>query len=211
MSRYRNAALVPLFLLLLACLAGCTGAPAPSREVPGWVRVVPHEREGRSLFVGGVSLAMDREAGIAAAEADGRSQIHLHATRECTELFTLGHKMSGVETTARERLDYKSSIAATYGDRMAEAARQDSVFFQPCGDAPRPAQREGTDSGGPICQVFVLLSVEAASWDRELGEILAVEKRRRAEHGEKNLAELAEWMIRQILEEEPEVARERSR
>lgn len=211
MSGLRSAALVPLFLVALACLTGCTSAPALSPEVPGWVRVVLREREGRSLFVGGVSFAMDRETGIESAEADGRSQIHLHATSEFTDLFTLGHKKSGVETTAKERLDFKRSISATYGNRMAEAARQDSVFFRPCGDAPGAVPRKGSDSGGPMCQVFVLLSVDVASWDRELGEILAVEKRRRKEQGEENLAELAEWMIRQILEDEPEAAREHSR
>jgi len=198
-------------LFLLACLVGCTGAPARSHEVPGWVRVVPHERAGRSLFVGGVSFALDRETGIEGAEADGRSQIHLHATSEFTDLFTLGHKKSGAETTAKERLDFKRSVAAVYGNRMSEVARQDSVYFQPCGDAPGAAPREGADSGEPVCQVFVLLSVDVASWDSELGEILAVEKRRRTEQGEGSLAELAEWMIRQILEEEPDVAREHSR
>lgn len=211
MSGFRNAALVPLFLIVLAGLSGCTGAPALNQEVPGWVRVVPHEREGRSLFVGGLSFATDRETGIEGAEADGRSQVHLHATSKFTELFNLGHKKSGAETTAKERLDFKRSITASYGNRMADAARQDSVFFRPCGDALPAASREGTDSGGPICQVFVLLSVDVASWDRELGEILAVEKRRRADQGEGNLAKLAEWMTRQILEEEPEVSREHSR
>ena len=211
MSGSRNAALVTLFLMVLVCLSGCTGAPALNRELPGWVRVVPHEREGRSLFVGGMSFSTDRETGIEGAEADGRSQVHLHATSKFTDLFNLGHKKSGVETTAKERLDLKRSISSSYGNRMAEVARQDSVFLRPCGDAAPAAPREGTDSGGPICQIFVLLSVDVASWDRELGEILAVEKRRRADDGEGNLAELAEWMMRQVLEEEPEVSREHSR
>jgi hypothetical protein len=55
------------------------------------------------------------------------------------------------------------------------------------------------------------MSIDAGYWHRELGEVLAAEKRRRTEEGEERLADLAEWLIRQILEEEPAAARERSR
>ena len=69
------------------------------------------------------------------------------------------------------------------------------------------------DSDGCIDQTdaFDLLSLDEASWDRELAEVLALEKRRREAEGEENLAEFAEWLIRQILEEEPVGARKRSR
>lgn len=211
MSGYRNAALVPLFLVLLACLTGCTGARTLSSEVPGWVRVVLPERDGRSLFVGGMSLATDPETGIEGATADAQSQIHLEAIREFTELFNLAHQESGVETSAMDRLGFKNSITAIYGDRMGEVARLDSVFYRPCGEALGSEGHAGADSAAPVCQVFVLLSLDEASWDRELAEVLALEKRRREAEGEENLAEFAEWLIRQILEEEPVGARKRSR
>ncbi len=209
MSGFRNAALVLLFLVLLAHLAGCTGARTLSHEVPGWVRVVPLERDGRSLFVGGLAFAIDPETGIEGATADAGSQIYLTATREFTDLFNRGIQKSGVETSPIERLDFKNAISGVYGDRMVGAARQDSVFYRPCGDAAEG--RAGAGSASPVCQVFVLMSIDGACWDRELWEVLAAEKRRRTDEGEENLADLAEWLIRQILEEEPKGAEERSR
>ncbi len=211
MSGFRNAALVLLLLVPLAQLTGCTGARTLSHEVPGWVKIVLPEHDGRSLFVGGMSLATDPETGIEGATADARSQVHLEATSEFTELFNLSIQKSGVETSAMERRDFKNSITAVYGDRVAELARQDSVFYRPCGDATGAARRAGADYGAPICGIFVLMSVDVAEWDRVLGEVLEVEKRRRMAEGEENLAELAEWLSRQVLEEQPERTRERSR
>lgn len=212
MSGFRNAALVLPFVVLLAHLTGCTGAPTLRHEVPDWVRVVVPERDGRTFFVGGMAFAADPETGIDGAAGDAGSQIHLSATREFTELFNRGIQKSGVETTPIERLDFKNSIIAVYGDRMAGTARQDSVFYRPCGDAGGTEGRAGTGgSASPVCQIFVLMSMDAGEWHRQLGEVLATEKRRRTEAGEEKLGDLAEWLIRQILEEEPAAARERSR
>ena len=206
MSVFRNAALV-LLVVLLAHLGGCTGARTMSREIPGWVRVVLPEREGRLLFVGGAAFATDPETGIEAARADAGSQIYLRATREFTDLFNFSTARSGVETTPIERLDFKNVVSAAYGGRMTEIARQDSVFYRSCGDE----SGAGADSASPVCEIFVLMSIDATRWDRELGEILAVEKRRRADEGERNLADVAEWMMRQVLEGEPEGAEEHTR
>ncbi len=211
MSGFRNAALVLLFLVLLAHLTGCAGSRTPSHEVPGWVRLVPPERDGRSLFVGGLAFAIDPETGIEGATADAGSQIYLTATREFTDLFNRGIQKSGVETSPIERLDFKNSVVAAYGDRMVGSARQDSVFYRPCGDEGDAERRVGAGSLSPVCQVFVLMSIDAGEWHRELGDVLAAEKRRRTEEGEENLADLAEWLVRQILEEEPEGAEERLR
>jgi len=209
MSGFRNAALVLLFLVLLAHLTGCSAPRTMSHEVPDWVKVVPPERDGRTLFVGGVAFATDPETGIDGAVADAGSQIYLRATRAFTDLFNRGIKKSGVETTAIQRLDFKNAVVAVYGDRMAGTARQDSVFYRACGDGAQTEGRAGATS--PVCQIFVLMSIDVGYWHRELGEVLAVEKRRRTEEGEERLADLAEWLIRQILEEEPTAARERSR
>ncbi len=215
MSVFRNAGLVLLFLVLLAHLTGCTGARTMSsemgREVPGWVRVVLPEHEGRTLFVGGVAFATDPETGIEGAAADAGSQIYLSATQAFTELFNRGIQKSGVETTPVERLHFKNAVIAVYGDRMAATARQDSVYYRPCGDEAGAEGLAGAGSTSPVCQIFVLMSVDAGEWHRGLGEVLAKEKRRRTEEGEGNLADLAEWLIRQTLEEEPAAARERSR
>jgi len=211
MSGFRNAALVLLLLVLLAHLTGCTGARTLSQEIPGWVRVVQPEHDGRMLFVGGVAFATDPETGIEGAAADAGSQIYLRATRAFTELFNRGIQKSGVETTAIERLDFKNAVIAVYGDRMTATARQDSVYYRTCGDEGGAEGRAGAGSTSPVCQVFVLMSIDTGEWHHGLGEVLAKEKRRRTEEGEGNLANLAEWLIRQTLEEEPAAARERSR
>ncbi len=91
---------------------------------------------------------------------------------------------------------------------MAEVARQDSAFHRPCGDADA---EDGRGAGGPVCQVFVLMSVGVDEWDGKLRELLAIQKRRRREEGEPRLAEFAEWLARQTLEGQPEGARERAR
>lgn len=211
MSGFRNAAPVLVLLVLLGHLTGCTGARTLSHEVPDWVRVVPPERDGRSLFVGGLAFAIDPETGIEGATADACSQIHLRATRAFTDLFNRGVQRSGVETSPIERLDFKNSVIGVYGDHMAGTASQDSVFYRPCGDEGSAEQRAGAGPASPVCQIFVLMSIDVASWDRELGDVLAAEKRRRMDEREENLVDFAEWLIRQILEEEPEGAEERSR
>ncbi|MFH1690815.1 MAG: hypothetical protein ABIE42_11375 [Candidatus Eisenbacteria bacterium] len=182
-----------------------------SQEPPGWVRVVVPERDGRSLFVGGVALAVDPESGIEEAAADARSQIHLAATKRFIDLFTLAVRESGIETTAMERLDLKNAITGDYGLRMAEAARQDSVFYRPCGETAGAAAPAAGGSGAPVCQVFVLMSLDARDWGSKLGELLAVQKRRRTEEGEAQLAEFAGWLTRQAIEDQPEGAEEHSR
>jgi hypothetical protein len=204
----RNAVLALLFPVLLVHLGGCSAAQAPSHEIPDWVRVVVPERDGRSLFVGGASFAATPEAGIEVAADDARSQIHLAATGRFTDLFNSAVHESGIETTAIQRLDFKSAVTADYGLWMAEVARQDSVFYRPCGDADGD---ERPEAGAPVCQVFVLMSIGVDEWDGRLRELLSVQKKRRREEGELQLAEFADWLARQTLGGKPEGARERSR
>jgi hypothetical protein len=208
---HRNAVLAVSSLALLAHLGGCTGAHTLSHEPPDWVRVVVPERDGRSLFVGGVAFAVDPETGIGAAAADARSQIHLAATKRFTDLFSRGVQESGIETTAAQRLDFKNSITDDYGPRMAEAARQDSVFWRACGETGGAEEAEASSPGTPVCQVFVLVSVDVDDWGSKLGELLDVQKRRRREEGEERLAEFAGWLMREALGGQPAGARERSR
>lgn len=204
----RNAVLASLFPVLLISLGGCASSPAPSREVPDWVRVVVPEREGRSLFVGGAAFASTPEAGIEAAIADARSQVHLEATARFTDLFNRAVHESGIETTAVERLDFKNAVTRDYGLRMAEVSRQDSVFHRPCGDA---GGRERPVVDAPVCQVFVLLSVGVDEWGSELRELLETQKTRRREEGQLHLVEFAQWLARETLAGQPEETRERSR
>lgn len=210
MHRLAYVALVLLPFALLMNLAGCAAAPPPAtgHELPDWVRIVVPERDGRAFFVGGVSFAVDAEDGIRAAEGDARSQIHLKAVRRFTQVFNKGIQGSGVETEPIQRMDLKNAISGTYGDRMTERAVREKSYHRPCGDAEGEGATDGDGSGAPVCQVFVLMSVGDDEWDSVMGEVMAVEKRRRVEEGENNLAEYIDWMMREVLEKKPEGVRE---
>jgi len=210
----RIPAVAALVVIAFFSLAGCTRAPATvapgsAAGVPMWVRLVPPERDGRTLFVGGVSFAADSESGVAAAEADAGSQIELSARQRFLDRFNPAISRSGIETTAIERLHFKDRVTKAYAERMVVGARCDSVFYRACGD--RTGGTDPSHDGGPVCPVFVLMTVGASDWDTVLADVLATEKRRQAEEGADNMAQFAEYLIRQVLEEQAQSARERSR
>jgi hypothetical protein len=215
MDRLRNAALAFVLVAFCTHLAGCaaggTGGSerAGGHELPDWVRIVVPEKDGRAFFVGGVSFAVDAEAGIRAAEADAHSQIHLKAVRHFTQVFNKGIQGSGVETEPIQRMDLKNAISNTYGNRMTEMAVREKLYHRPCGDSDGESAPAEDGSGAPVCQVFVLMSVGDTEWDSVLGEVMAIEKRRRAEEGEDNLVEYIDWMMREVLEQKTEEDRER--
>jgi len=212
MIRLRNAALVLLLSILFAHLAGCAGsAPVATQELPDWVRISVPELDGTLYFVGGTSFAVDVQAGTREAVADARSQIHLKATQDFTDLFNSAIRGSGVETTAIERLEIKNSITGSYPGRMGDIAAQDDVYHRPCGDAPGASQSGDDGTEGPVCQMFVRLSIERAAWDGGLMELMVTEKQRRIDEGQEHLADYVEWMIRQIADKEPPGAREHQR
>jgi hypothetical protein len=214
MLRPWNRALL-LLPILIACVAGCAGtAPAPEEkelEFPDWVRIAVPEKDGRLQFVGGVAFAVNEAAGIREAIADARSQIHLSATHDFTEIFNRAIRGSGVETEAIERLDIKNSITGTYGHQMADLASQDDVYFRPCGDAAQAGPADGEAANEPVCQIFVLMSVSREEWDNGLVELLMLEKARRIEEGQDHLADYVEWMAREVTGGEPPEARKRER
>jgi len=198
MSRTETPIFVLLLLCSIVCAAGCAGtreaevATEETNVLPEWVRIAVPERDGRSQFVGGVSVATDLAAGVEAADTDARSQIHQAATRRFTDAFNRCVQTSGVETTPMERLDVKNSISHEYGTTMSELARLDGSYHRPCdGEA-------GED--GPVCQVFALLSVGADEWDVVLAELLSNEKRRRADEGQDHLVDFLEFMMRAVRE-----------
>jgi hypothetical protein len=201
MSCKRAAVLALLLLCSLVVFTGCAGTRTSEGRasavstLPDWVTIAMPEEDGRSLFVGGTSFAADIESGLDEAENDALSQVHNAAVHRFTNRFNQGIRVVGIETTPVERLDLKNSISGPYADRMEALARTDDQFYRPCGD-------DGTTAGeGPVCQVFVLVSVGLEDWDSALIETLVEEKRRRDEEGQGNLSELLEHMIRAISEE----------
>jgi hypothetical protein len=192
-----RASIVALAALVLS---GCSpsppagGVPSGANELPGWVRMSVPVRDGRSIFVGGVSVAGDPESAIQAAEADARSQLHLSAVERANGVFDRGIARSNIETTAMERLEFKRSLSNDYADRIVGAARRDSVYYRPCGES-------SAGSTTAVCEAFVQISLDDADWDTMLAQALASEKARRREEGQSKLAELAEWLSRQLGEE----------
>ena len=181
----------------IAVVAGCAGpasesdaaaVDAAAEDLPEWVRIVPRSTGGATCFVGGVSMAADAETGIELATADALSQIANEAARRVSDLHTRGVTRSGVVTTPEERLFIKSDLTDAYSERMQAAAVREKVYHRPCGDA-------GEGGGqGPVCQVFVLVSVQEENWDRELTDsLLAVRKSRRMQSA---TVELLDWMLR---------------
>jgi len=206
MIRNRTAAIALALFSLAALCAGCAGtreaAPVVGESgLPVWVKIVVPEVDGRTRFVGGVSFAEDVESGLEAATIDAQTQVHLHATRYFTDGFTMCVQKSGVETTAMERLEIKNAITNEYGERMVGLGRVDDRYHEPCA--------ESLSADGPVCRVFVLMTVGADEWDTVLAELLAGHKRRYVEDGKGHLADFLEWMIRRALEEEAARGRER--
>ena len=194
MFRIRVTALILAALAVLA--AGCAGTgPAKgdgSAALPEWVRVVLYEVDGRTQFVGGVAMADDVTSGLEAAKNDALSQIHAVAARRFGDLFTRSALNSGIETTAMERLDFRGTVAENYASRMQEAAGVDKSYWRPCGGA------SGAKAEGPVCQAFVLVSVDASLWDSELKAALQQAQRNWFEEGRRNLAKLADWLTVEI-------------
>jgi hypothetical protein len=218
MHRLLNAAVTLALVALSMQFTGCAARQAGGAqlssgraELPRWVRVVEPEKDGRYLFVGGVSFAADLDSGIEAADADARSQVHLKATRLFTDYFNEAVRKGEVETTPIDRLDLKNSVTSVYGNLMAEKARQDTVFYRPCGGDGQPGSPAEGRQDGPVCQIFVLVSLDGGDWNRVLGEVLAAEKRRRVENGQTSVAEFIDAIMHDALEKQPEEAREQSR
>ena len=202
--------MLPRRLLLTALLAalpavalvsGCAGTASESdagaadaaagvalEELPGWVRIVPRSAAGATCFVGGVSMAVDAQTGIELATADALSQIANEAAVRVNDIYTRGVSRSGVVTTPEERLFIKNDLTDAYSERMLAAAVRENEYHRPCGGPEEEGVR------GPVCQVFVLVSVQEDIWDRELADsLIEVRKSRRAQS---TAVELLDWMLR---------------
>ena len=103
-------------LLAVSVLAGCSTtdtkpltSPVAAQTLPGWVLVVPVEEDGRSVYVGGCTMALTAEEGIAVALNDVLLQVTSAAGSQFTDVFTGSPKLSGVTTTGIDRLDFRET------------------------------------------------------------------------------------------------------
>jgi hypothetical protein len=184
--------------LIYACSCGCggVGREAAARDaLPDWVRVLAPEKDGRSQFVGGVSMADDLETGLEAATADARSQVYAEAARRAGVVISRGSSRSDIETTAVERLDIRNRVNQMYGSAMEESATRDQEYYRPCG---------GAEGESPVCSVFVLVSVDSAAWDRVLGDTFETLRWEWEEEGSRNKADLAVWILEHLVDPQRE-------
>ncbi|MBD3368338.1 MAG: hypothetical protein GF405_09260 [Candidatus Eisenbacteria bacterium] len=178
-------------LLSAAVLAGCGGPPAVEEpvedrsELPRWVRIVPVESEGRSWFVGAVSMASSREEAIRQARLDALSQVSRSARQRFASLIAKANAGSGVTLTPIERFQLTDAGREMYASRVEEAAVMEGTHVEPC--------IEGLETA---CQTYVLVGVPVEAWDRELSETLQKLRREEAEAGRETGVEYLDWMLR---------------
>jgi hypothetical protein len=205
-----DARLVLLVVVPFFVLSGCapgstsTDSPAGGEPLPLWVRLVLPSRDGRSIFVGGVSFALDPDQGVGAAVADAESKLVLEAGTRFKQHFDRNQANSGVETTAMERMGFKRRVSDRYGERMLELARRDSVYHTPC---VAPEDDAGAHGSAAVCRAFAMISVDESAWDTVMAEALLAEKQRLRGEERPALAELAEWLARVLLEPVPREGR----
>lgn len=191
-------------LLVCACSCGCGGSGrevAARARVPGWVSIVLPEKDGRTLFVGGVSVADNAEAGVEAAVADAHSQLHSEVARRVGVFISRGTSRSGIETTGVERMELRKILTNRYAERMQQASRRDSVYYRPCGEVEGVSPSGTSEFGeGPVCQVFALVSVDTAQWELSLQEVITGLRKELQEDGKSHLADLTDWISEHLLE-----------
>ncbi len=193
-----------LMMLVAVALGGCgavaetsAGGAPDLRRLPDWVLIVPVEEDGRSLFVGGCTMALTAAEGIETARGDARLQITSAARSGFMDVFGLSPRESGVTTTAIDRLDFKEMGLALYPEAMERSSSLDRVYVRSCltreiWDLERVPEDGEID--GAVCSVFVRVSCDADGWERNLSETLREMRRSFESSGHGNLAELADWI-----------------
>ncbi len=197
-------------LLAAAFLAGCSpkaqtsvASPDASQTLPGWVLVVPVEEDGRSVFVGGCSMALNAAEGVEAAGTDARLQIASAAGSLFTDIFNGSPKASGIATTSIDRLDFRETGLELFPDTMESGVLLERVYLRSCetGEVwetsnPPDVGTEGEVDAidGAVCSVFVRATVDADAWERNLSETLREMRHGFQEQGRDNLVRLADWL-----------------
>jgi len=183
-------------LLLLVAVAGlaaagCAGSRPEAEPVedpgslPRWVRIVPVPGEGTTWYVGAVSMASDEEDAVRLGRLDALSQISRDARERFAELITRANAGSGVDLKPIERFQLSDVGREMYATRVEDAAQTDDVHLKPCADV-----------GTTICEAYVLVSVPATVWDRELNETLTTLRKEEVAAGREKTAAYLDWMIR---------------
>lgn len=187
-------------LLAVCCLsAGCagtgsTGGLADAVAYPDWVLVVPAATDDASYFVGGCAEAYCESDGIEKARADALEQAAVQLTIRFTQLFDRALTETRVEATSTERYRFKIDGMEICAGTLGTVAELADSYVRPC---------PGVAPGGPVCDVFVLVSIENRAEDTALAAALDEFRRALRSEGSTGLAEVAERMQRLVTEPEP--------
>ena len=191
----RRAPLLGAISIVLLCL-GCAGgggsgngAGSPGDELPQWVRIVPHSQNGERCFVGAALSAVDAETGIEMATGDAHLQIAKAAGERVKDLYTAAVTGSGIVVPPQDRVALRGELSNNYAERMESPAREENVYYRPC-------EEDSGDDGGPVCDIFVLVSVDEDTWDRELSEALLATRKERGESAATPMLGMIDWMLR---------------
>lgn len=185
------AAVATVAVLWTGCAATRpSGEGSPEGELPAWVRAMkPLTADGRANYIGSVAIAVDAESGLEEAEFGARLQIEDAARERFLDIYDLVRREIAERTTPVQRFDYQNLGAAAFFGEMASTARRDTFYYRPCGGANAPAS-------GPVCSVFVLVSVDMKDWDRRVVTLLEELRRRVAAVQDTTLAEITDLAIR---------------
>jgi hypothetical protein len=177
-------------------LAGCTPGPGtggagtpPPTLYPRWVRIGPVSTARVSYYVGLAVGPLSAEEAVAAARADALEDIEGESHRRFRRIFDMALADARETTVPSDRSHFINAGGASYYNRMAAAASQDSVYLRSC---------PGEETSKEICQAYVLLAIEGSMWDRLLAETAESLRRDARDVGDTELADVAERMYRML-------------
>ena len=153
--------------------------------------MVPAPTNERSFHVGAVSLAPDPDTGIETAEREALDEITEEGRRYFGKRFDRAAADSGIETTSDERLEFKTHFAGVFAERLGPATRREDSYYRLC-------EREEELARAAVCEAYTLVSLDLVERKRIFDETLAEMMRERRAEGRGHLADLIEWMIRNL-------------
>lgn len=182
-------------LVFSTFVAGCAPTATDRPDVrepsvyPDWVRIVPASTEETTYHVGGCAMATDEAEGVELATADVAEQVTREARERFRTLFDATLLDARAQTNSMERLHFRTDGSEAYIAKLLTLLEQRDVYHRPCAD---------DDEDGPVCSVFVLLTLEVAARDGALIDVLTELRKAVREEGSAGLADVAERMQRAV-------------
>lgn len=200
MSPLTGASRALLLSVCVCVVSGCattrpqtTPAGGP---LPDWVRVVPPlSADGRANYVGSCAIAVDEESGLAEAEREVSLLIEDEARGRFLDVYALVRREMLAEATPTQRFDFQNIGTAVFYRELASSARRDAAYSRPCGGAPAKGGG-GAAGSGPVCSIFVLVSVDVSDWDHRVVVLLERLRDEVRAGPDKTLAAFADRLIR---------------